>query len=681
MENSWYSLEVSLGWVLLTLVLAAVLAYFLYAQKQVPWSRNQNLILGFFRMMSVFLIALLLLNPLLKLSVNHTEMPKVILAIDNSRSMTMRGAVGQDADLSAWVGGAFQMLSEQYDATLIGMDGSELDTIRFDGQVTNLSGMLQNIAANYEGENVAAVVLVSDGIVNSGLLPQYGQYTFPIYGIGVGDTTMPKDLSINYVKNNKVAYQGNQFPVSVQLRQNGFDGQTVRLEVREGSTLKAEKNVRLESPLTSINFNLKADEAGLKRLKVLVSRLSGESSTQNNQQDAYINVVEGKERILIMAPAPHPDISAIRRVLDEAANYETVLYIPGISESDLAGEFDVLIEHQAFAYSRYPKVKAGGKWYIIGSRSTLGLRRNISFLRISQRGGQTDNVVPIYKPEFSLFTLNAEELEHLKQYPPLNVPFGQYTLSGPVEVLLSQGVGSVDTDRPLMMYYDDGTDKQAITVGTGFWQWRLQEFGSHGEAPLFKELILKTIQYLSIKADKKRFNVRPRQQTFTENDRIYIDTEVYNNVYERVYGNTIDLNLINEEGEVTNYQLIDSELSNYFNLGRLKAGVYRYKAGTTVGNKQITEEGEFVVRSIQLEALNLQADHDLLRAVSRNTDGKFFKWEERENLKQTLLNAHFPGVIHTESDLMPLINSLWLIAFIMLLLSVEWFLRKYWGAY
>ena len=81
MKNSWYSFEVPIGWVLAALLISAVLAFVLYSKKDVPWKQNANILLGALRLSSIFLILLLLLNPLFKLSVNDTHKPIVILAI------------------------------------------------------------------------------------------------------------------------------------------------------------------------------------------------------------------------------------------------------------------------------------------------------------------------------------------------------------------------------------------------------------------------------------------------------------------------------------------------------------------------------------------------------------------------------------------------------------------------
>ncbi|MFY0601142.1 MAG: hypothetical protein JXR03_15805 [Cyclobacteriaceae bacterium] len=681
MENNWYSFDVPIGWTIFAVLAGALLAFLLYSKKGTPWSRNTSLLLGALRMMSIFLIILLLLNPLLKLSINHTDKPIVVVALDNSESISLRSSKSGLSEIKQWIKKTQGELSGRFEFNYKDFSASDLDTISFNSKTTDLGDLLRDVEVTFEGENVGSVVLASDGVINAGPLPQYRSYSFPIYTLGLGDTIAPKDLSIKSVRNNRIAYQGNKFPIRVELQQKGFDNTPVNISIYEGGKLLERQSLELKSALSEVDFNLEATEAGLKHLVIQITRFDDESSFANNKKDIYINVIEGKDKVLIVAPAPHPDIGAIRKVLASAANYETDIYIPGVSEGKIEKEYDVLIEHNAFSGTRYPEVNANGIWYVLGENSIPRMNKELSFFNIQQRGKQKDNIRPQFLDSFSKFKLNAENLKAMEEYAPLAAPYGEYGYSGPVEVLLNQKVGSLDTGKPLMFYYDDGDLKNAITVAGGFWKWRMQEAGFNENAQLFDEIVLKTVQFLSIKEDRKRFVVRPRQSTFNESDRVFIETEVYNEIFERSYNNTIKLNLTDEEGVSNASELVDSEVSSAFNLGRMNQGVYKYTATATVSGKVLTERGEFIVNQTQVESLNLKADHQLLRQLARKTGGKFYSFNDRDKLTDNLSDSGFKNVIRTEEEFFPLINSLWIIGVIVLLLSVEWFFRKYLGAY
>ena len=49
--------------------------------------------------------------------------------------------------------------------------------------------------------------------------------------------------------------------------------------------------------------------------------LSGEFSNRNNRQDVYVEVIDGKEKILLLALAPHPDVKALKSIIEKNENY------------------------------------------------------------------------------------------------------------------------------------------------------------------------------------------------------------------------------------------------------------------------------------------------------------------------------------------------------------------------
>ena len=679
MDNSWYSFDISPIWVLVALIAALGVSILLYSKKKTPWSRTINILLGFLRFGAIFLLILLLVNPLLEYNTNKTEEPIIVIALDNSESIELRDSGTNLSALNKWLKSALSALEEEY---LVRLEGITLDTVDATSKTTDLSTLLRGIETKYEHENLAGILLATDGIITKGQSPDYQNFGVPVYTLGLGDTIPPKDIIIQNVRNNKVAYQGNKFPVAVNVFQKGFDGSQVNLTIRENGQQISSQKVNLTSATHEVNFLLEAKTAGLRRFSVSIEEREGESSFENNRKDIYIDVVEGKDRILILAPSPHPDINAIRSVLEETENYETTLFIPGIQQIPDIKEYDLIIEHQAFSGVNYGDFKASGKWYIVGNRSRINLlNQAVNFLNIAQKGNQKDQVRGSYNSQFSKFKLIDESLDRMQNYPPISSPFGEYTVATPTEILLYQQIGSIVTNRPLWAFFDDGEQKTGILTGDGIWQWKLQESASNGDARLFNDLVLKTVQYLSIKVNKDRFIVKPRQADYQIGDQVILDTEVYNEIFERSYGNTIDLTITDQEGNIKTYQLIDNPANSYFKIGVLEPRIYTFKASTAVGGNKFFEQGSFAVRDIQIEGINLTANHNLLRRLSQNTGGKFEHFSNQSRLIDEIKEASYKSTISTSREKLPLIDSIWVILLIVGLLAVEWFLRKYLGAY
>ena len=680
MDDNFFALDISSGWVILVVLLAAGLSIMLYTRKNIPWHLNVNILLGFLRFSALLLLGVLLLNPILRLSVNEEDEPLFVIVVDNSTSIPMRMDEKDLSDLIKSIEGVRVNLDD-YQITTYNLSG-RTDSLSFDGSSSNLSAIFNSFESIYDGKNVGGVLFLSDGIFNEGLSPTYLNYRYPIYTVGLGDTIPPRDISIRDVRHNRVAYQGNKFPVSLKIEQRGFNNEVVNISVNKSGVSIISRNVRLSDLITDVDFELEAREAGLMHLTIRLPQKEGESTMENNKKDIFIEVIEGKEKVLVISPVPHPDIKAIRQTLHETGNYETVLYIPGITKLPVEKNYDVIIEYTPFKKLIRHSFKSTGKWIILDSRSNIDqMNRALQYLEIKTRSSQKDLVRPTINPTFRKFELDIEYVERFSQYPPTEVYFGDYLLTGATDILLYQKVGSVETSKPLMFFYDDGSEKSAVTVGTGIWQWKLQEAATHGDARLFNELVLKTVQFLSIRTNKKRFTAVPRQNVFREGDRIFIDTQVYSEIFERSYGNKISLSITSESGETRNYELVDSPLNSTFNIGTLKQGIYKYRATVVDENEQLVDRGEFLVEALQVEALDLTANHNVLREMSHKSKGAFFHFSEFESLSDTLAETDFQSIIRTQESYFPLISSLWIIVAICFFLFSEWFLRKYLGMY
>jgi hypothetical protein len=116
-------------------------------------------------------------------------------------------------------------------------------------------------------------------------------------------------------------------------------------------------------------------------------------------------------------------------------------------------------------------------------------------------------------------------------------------------------------------------------------------------------------------------------------------------------------------------------------VGGLKEGVYRYRSRTQINGKTEEVRGEFAVEQRQAELQNLTADFDLLRKLSAQTGGRFFPASAVGNLQQLLQQTEANTVIHSEENYESVINLKWVFWILLILVSSEWFLRKYFGSY
>ena len=223
--------------------------------------------------------------------------------------------------------------------------------------------------------------------------------------------------------------------------------------------------------------------------------------------------------------------------------------------------------------------------------------------------------------------------------------------------------------------------RHATLLAEGTWQWRLTEAAYQDVPQAYDKLITSLAQLLTTKENKKRLNVYPTQDEYVVSDDIRFEAELYNDIYEKVYGQKVNLTVTDEAGKARSFSFVNSEGFTGVNIGNLPGGVYRYTASATIDGKNFTDRGEFMVQELQLEAMEAQADHNLLYQLARQTDSKLYYPSQLDQLRQDLLQADFKNIIYSSEQLKDLINLKWIFFVLLALASAEWFLRKYNGGY
>ncbi|TAG75708.1 MAG: hypothetical protein EAZ26_00210 [Runella slithyformis] len=173
----------------------------------------------------------------------------------------------------------------------------------------------------------------------------------------------------------------------------------------------------------------------------------------------------------------------------------------------------------------------------------------------------------------------------------------------------------------------------------------------------------------------------PLQNEINVGERAAFETEIYNDIYEKTYGQSVRLEITDERGKMSAYTYTNTQENSRFERSGLAEGLYRYKATTSINGKIENAEGQFVVRDLQLEALNLTADFGMLRQLSNQTGGKFSLAAQLETLQTYLINNKAPSRLDSTEDLSELIQQKWLFFLLLLLVTTEWGIRKYQGSY
>ncbi|HZI25429.1 MAG TPA: VWA domain-containing protein, partial [Chryseolinea sp.] len=259
-------LESSPAFILLCIAVSIGYGFLLYRSKH-PWSKNLNRILFAARIVLVFLLTFLLLGPIIRQINNILEKPVFVILQDNSMSVKeSTDSVSLNA-LKNSVNTLKESLDDNgFEVSFQNLSGEESDQIVFNASSSDLQGALRKISNQYEGKTVGGVLLLTDGIYNTGLSPLYANYNFPVHTVGVGDTTQRQDIVLKDLIYNKIAYQGNKFPLRAEILVKGYANQNISISLLQSGKIveRLSKNSGSDQLLT-IDFNPLAAEKGIQR--------------------------------------------------------------------------------------------------------------------------------------------------------------------------------------------------------------------------------------------------------------------------------------------------------------------------------------------------------------------------------------------------------------------------------
>ncbi len=647
------------------------------------------------RFLAVSLLAFLLLSPFIRNKKKIIEKPIVILGFDNSMSMTM----GKDTtfsypDFLLNLDRISTELSKKYNLDKWAFaENATLDIAPdFTGEVSDYTQMLRQVNENYKGANVGALVVFGDGIYNRGIDPLYAatEIKFPIYTLALGDTSVNRDLKINDVRFNSLVYLGDQFPIEINVNAFGLKNENATLKIFAFGKEVGRKSIQIGNNYfnKSFQFNLKAERQGSQRFRISIETNAEEVSKENNQRSIFIEVLNNRKKVLILAHAPHPDLGALKESIEQSKNYIAEIQYANKLKAKIS-DYDLVILHQ-LPSKTYPinalltnlEKQEIPVLFVLGKQSSISsFNKNFGGLSIQSTIGKIEEARANLNPSFSLFTFSPEHKQQLENFPPLKVPLGNYKVSQGASVFAFQEINRISTDFPLIAFTNNSGRRTGVITGEGLWLWRIHNYLTEGNTAAFHAFIDKTVQLLMARKDKRHFRVITKG-TYPSYQNVVVSAELYNQSYEPVNEVDVNLKLTNEEGEQFNYAFSAYDKSYQLDLKHLEEGVYRYQAQTKMGSKNYSAKGEFIVSSQSLESRNLQANHRMLYRLADEHDGKMLYPDEIKNLPALLSErGDLKSRVYYEEHFSALHSLPAILLIILGLLSLEWFLRKYFGSY
>ncbi len=330
--------------------LSAGLSYLMY-RKLEEISKPRKLFLGILRGASFFFLFLAAANLVTDFVRFDTKKRDVYLLLDDSKSMSLSdGNTSREQVVKDILGSrSFGNLEKYVDVKPVVFGGrviagATIDSLRFDRPATDLHAAVTQASKMSRNGQAAFALLVSDGDYNAGGNPVDAArgLSFPLYSIGVGDSTVPKDVVVKQVIPAPSIYAGKKSVVRVIISSNGFGGSSVTARLLDDGREVDSRNVTLPSEGDQeVSFNYTPASVGTHLLKVYVPPLSGEFNRRNNSAAATADVRKGKYSILLIAGEPASDVAFLRRNIGGSDDFDLKVLIQksgeGFDEKNAAG--------------------------------------------------------------------------------------------------------------------------------------------------------------------------------------------------------------------------------------------------------------------------------------------------------------------------------------------------------
>lgn len=720
--NSYY-LGISGSWLLtvLLILLAVAFSIFSYRTTVPPIASLRKIALITLRSLALSLLLFILFEPILTIISGKKEPPKLAVLLDNSLSLSQTDALG-DRKISyrnAIDNSNFLSINNDklrtaiFSSDIYSPDVFTFKEINYKGQMTDISKAIKWISSNAEKENIQAVLLITDGSFNTGNNPIYDAEFLgkPIFTIGIGDSSEPRDISVQSIITNENVYINNPVPVNVNLKVSGYNEGELTLKLLDNGVQIGEQkfSVNLDRKAFTAVFEYSPKQEGIRKLTASVSSLKNEITTRNNSANEFVNVLKNKRKIAIFAGSINPDYSFVKNSFLSEKGVEIISFIQKKgsefydrqpSEADLKdAEMIVLIgfpisESPANVLQIIKKELERGKPLLFIASQFLDYNKlktiedYLPFTTISSKPLEF-LAVPDVKPEYASNSLlrvtgSDSDIDLWNQLPPVFRTETFVKVKPESEIVSGLKVNNAPLKEPLILTRSLGNRKSIAFLCYGIFRWKLLGYASEvskgrAETPdLFNILMENSRKWLSTPQDNKQVIIRTTKKLYTNNETVEFIGQIYDAAYTPIENAIV---LVKISGGNQERYLTLTSIGNGRYTGKLDGlpeNDYFFTGTVEINARKIgTDKGRFNVGQIALEYQDLRMNSSLLRTLSERTGGKFYLPDEAKTFLIDLekLSNFKPKSVTSRNE-----SALWNLPLILIIsilcFGLEWFLRK-----
>ena len=628
----------------------------------------------------MFLLLLMLLNPEISSNTTENKKPKLYLLSDQSKSISyFKENDVLDKDISVLMSN--NELKEKFEISLLSFGNGiqQVDSIPYSLESTNIYKALTQIQ-NVSKKDQHAIVLLTDGNQTNGSSLEYIRSKNPVFPVIYGDTIIYNDLAIEQVNTNRFSFLNNSFPIEILVSYNGDQQMNSILRLQKNGKTVFRKKLSFSDTKQSeiISTNLKSDKIGIQYFKAEVLPITTEKNIKNNLKEFSIEVIDEQSKIGLFSTVVHPDIGALKRAIESNKQRKVELINPEKDNYQI-NEFELVILYQPNIkfQSLVEAIKKDSRNYLLvsGTATDWSFINNMNLGIRKQVLSQNEDFLPKYNSNFLGF---YQEDIGFNDFPPLSDVYGRLVFSQPYESFLFQSINGIETNQPLLASLANSNQKVVFILGEGLWKWRSFIFRKQNNFEEFDQFVNTLVQYSTKTKDKSRLRI-DYEALYPANSTIIVQAEYLDETLKFNPRVNVEMKLRNRDTQ-KEISLPFSLKQNRYELkvNNLDAGNYEFSVSVIGTN--VFKRGRFSISEYSVEEQFSSANRNNMAMIATNTNGKVYYKNQIHTLVEDLVqNKSFYTIQKIQKTTRRLIEWQWILFTIVSLLSLEWFIRKYFG--
>ncbi|MDA0841135.1 MAG: hypothetical protein O3B01_18995 [Planctomycetota bacterium] len=601
---------------------------------------------------------------------------------------------------------------------------------------TRLGEVLSNLLQRETTAPIAGVAVFSDGRLNAGITTESAielarKRGIPIHVIPLGGLERPRNLRMNRLQSPTHTYPKDSFSLQAYLQGTGFSGKTINVELlrkpdAEGTEAQSlevrEVIIEKDNEPVAVTFTQTLEDAGRFLYTIRIEQQEGELVKEDNEQSAWVQVVDRKAKVLILAGGPTREYRYARMVLhrdksinlsvflqnmEEGGNQESDEQLMEFPEPEKLYEFDALIafdadfgaltEDHRESLNQWLFKEGGGLVFFAGLHNTPRLAREKEFSKIRE-------LLPV------IFGSDLELVEMIDREATDAWPL-EFTEEGKSseairlsdEAVLSQTAWEtfkgvyrcfpVSGEKPGATALANFSDPRAqfisgkavymaeqffgsgrsLYFGSGE-LWRLRKLDPQFYERFWVGMIRHISQGRLLRGSQKGFLMVDRD-TFTVGSSVRVRAQLRDSQLKPLLAQQVPLNVVSPNGTITEVILAPEEgRPGWFRSEwRVReTGIYRMQLLVPGTKDRVDKSITAIAPNLEFE--DPRRNDPLLDELAEKTGGQRFELDHLEELIRAIPNRSEEEIVSRVP--IKLWDKEWVMYLAAILLSLEWLIRK-----